>query len=407
MIRTQTYGISLLLAMLFFCNSIVKCQDTVAKEPVILPNKLARNVETCSDTSVNFLLPIHSLIENAQIYETPFNLYRYWLITLNTYAARITNKENYNLSLSNKIRDTDYRKMNVIGGEKVTCVDDAAVAFLIEKCKNERIVMLNEDHISSNHRILAGILLDSLVKYGFNYFGAEGIGLLHNRLFTIYKTGYYTHDPMFANLVRKAIKNNFSVFGYDVDASGKDREIQQAENIFNNTFAKDTNAKVFIYAGFGHIHEKEGETKNMMAIEFFLLSGINPLTINQSELFDTVNVISIIDTVNLQKHRMITDICLANSITYDWYAEKSGYVPYQIEIPQHIANQAVADSLMYIVSIFRSEEYQQDKTAIPVYNYLLDNAATQITVKLPPNDDYLYVIKNRFGEAVVELKIKK
>jgi hypothetical protein len=377
-------------------------QDTLTLEH---PFQVVGKKEISADTSVNYLLPIYLLSEKSNEYENSGFWRDYWTVVSNHFS-RISNKDTAKQELSNKVRSFDYRKQNTISNQNVSYCNDSVLQILIQKCKDEKIVMLNEDHISSNHRIFAAILLDSLTKYNFRYFGAEGISiydtLLNNRKFANTNTGYYTRDPMFANLIRKAIKNNYCVFGYE--AYGKDRDIKQAENIFNNTFAIDTNAKVFIYAGFGHIHEKEGTTKNNMAREFYLLSGINPLTINQAELFDTINFLSIVDTVNLQNNRMTTDICLANNISYDLYAEKSAYVSYQIKIPEHIANQATIDSLMYVVSIFRLEEYQQDKTAIPIYNYLLDNATTKITVKLP-SDDYLYVIKNRFGEVLIESKM--
>ncbi|MDR2511198.1 MAG: hypothetical protein LBC89_01790, partial [Bacteroidales bacterium] len=345
-------------------------------------------------------LPIQQLIEKAQDYADN-NFYRDWLMYLTTYYARISNKHELNLFLANELYKTDYRANNFINREQTLCINDSALSFLIEKCKKERVVMLNENHASSNHRILAAILIDSLAKYGFSYFGAEGISVydtaIDDRKFAIFKSGYYTRDPMFANMIRTAKQKGYTVFCYD--ARGKDRDKKQAQNIFDKAFAKDATIKLFVYAGFGHIHEAEGKTKNNMAREFLLLSGINPLTIDQADFFDSINHLSIIDTTNLKNHRMTTDMYVANNISYDWYAEKSGYVSYEISISQNIANQALKESLMFVVSIFREEEYQKDKSAIPVYNYLLDNNSTKIDVKLP-KDTYLYLIKNRFGDVI-------
>jgi hypothetical protein len=84
------------------------------------------------------------------------------------------------------------------------------------------------------------------------------------------------------------------------------------------------------------------------------------------------------------------------SISYDWYAKKSWHQTHEISIPKNIANQAIKYSLMFIVSIFREEEYKKNISTVPVYNYLLDDNSTIIDVKLP-KDKYLYLIKKQVG----------
>ena len=55
--------------------------------------------------------------------------------------------------------------------------------------------------------------------------------------------------------------------------------------------------------------------------------------------------------------------------------------------------QAQIELLMFIISVFVADEYQRDKTAIPVYNHLINNNATQINIKLKERE-YYFTIKN-------------
>ncbi|MBK7637262.1 MAG: hypothetical protein IPJ13_25495 [Saprospiraceae bacterium] len=45
------------------------------------------------------------------------------------------------------------------------------------------------------------------------------------------KSGYYTKEPQFGNLVRAAHKKGFKIFGYESNGhtNGKEREINQAK----------------------------------------------------------------------------------------------------------------------------------------------------------------------------------
>jgi hypothetical protein len=58
------------------------------------------------------------------------------------------------------------------------------------------------------------------------------------------------------------------------------REVNQAKNL-NNILKNDPKAKILVHAGHGHIWEKGGNII-FMAEYFKILSGIDPITINQS-----------------------------------------------------------------------------------------------------------------------------
>jgi hypothetical protein len=395
MTRTQILGISI-VAILFSACASSKNLKTSANIKLGSPWEITFKSDINLDSTINYLQPILLLKKYENNYFSPESKWQ-WLQAFPSFFSRISNKEDELKTLINQWRNWT----KIITDSNALASNEGAINYLIEKCKNERVVMLNENHFAPNNRILASILLDSLAKYGFNYFAAEAIfdSNLNNRNFANANSGFYTREPMFANLIRKAVENGYNVFGYDYYTNNREKE--EAQNIYEQTFARDTAIKLFVYAGFGHIIEQEQSNDNKMAREFFLMSGIDPLSIEQTEyLTDAISLI-VIDTVNLKNRRMKCDISIANNISYDWYAERSGYLTYEIFIDENIANQAIKDSLMFVVSVCREEEYKKDKTAIPVYNYLLDDDATKIYIKLP-KDKYVYLIKNRLGDVVYE-----
>ena len=65
----------------------------------------------------------------------------------------------------------------------------------------------------------------------------------------------------------------------------KEREIGQADNLYNKTFKKDPDSKVLVLAGIDHILEKPNKNgKKWMAAIFKEKYPIDPLTISQTHL---------------------------------------------------------------------------------------------------------------------------
>ena len=365
------------------------------------PFDIGRKWEILEDTTINYLMPVFQLEKCEPNYTDNYSKGD-WLQAYGTFVSRLTNASNNIQATINQWRNLIYLRGRIVSADNAASTDNTALFDLIQKCKNERIVMINENHFAPNHRILAEIILDSLYNYGFRYLAMEAIWendtMLNKRGYVVSNTGYYSREPMMANLVRKAIDKGYYVFGYDDFTS--DREKNQALNIFQKTFATDSLYKVLVLAGFGHINEADG-AKKMMAREFFLLSGINPLTIEQIEYVTEDAFLMVLDTATIRNRRATCDIFVANNFNYELFATKSGYKNYNINIPEEIAKQSKTQSLMFIVSIFKTNEYMKDKTAIPVYNRVLNNDLLNISIILPDNN-YCYLIKNRYGEIVYQ-----
>ena len=362
------------------------------------PFDIAKEWEMLEDSTINYVMPVFQLKNHEENYKDNLMNRGTWIQAYGTFISRLSNEEKEVLSTAAEFRNPYDLKYNVVSSNNALKTDEAALHYLIEKCKDERVVMLNENHFTPRNRMFCEILLDSLYNYGFRYFGMEAVfeneTVLNDRGFATTRTGFYTREPMMANLIRKAIHKGYYVFGYDDFTSERERE--EAVNIYNKTFAKDSLSRVLIFAGFGHINEA-AIPKACMAREFFILTGIDPLTIEQ-QLFATEDAyLMVLDTTTLKNRNNVCDIFIANNIDYELFANKSGYKNYSITIPEEVAAQA--QTLMFVVSIYKADEYEKDKTAIPVYNYLLNNDLSEITIKLPEGR-YCYVIRNRYGDVI-------
>ncbi|WP_143000907.1 hypothetical protein [Flavobacterium saliperosum] len=161
---------------------------------------------------------------------------------------------------------------------------------ILEKAKNEKLVMFNENHFYPNHRILLTKLLPELKKSGFRYFALETLdekkdSILNKGGKLDMETGFYTREQYFAELIRTAQSLGFQFVAYENQDKCKDREMGQADNLYNNTFAIDNNAKVIVLAGISHITEQpDANGKKWMAQIFKEKYRIDPLTFSQTHL---------------------------------------------------------------------------------------------------------------------------
>ena len=162
-----------------------------------------------------------------------------------------------------------------------------AVEYIVNRSKKEQIIIINEAHHQPLHRVFTESLLEGLYKNGYRYFGMEALAedsLINIRKWPLQDDGYYVAEPQFGNMIRKALKIGFVVFGYESSGNGKIREIGQAKNI-QKILAKNPDAKMLLHCGFSHVVEgKVPVWGKAMAGELKSRSGINPLTIDQVEL---------------------------------------------------------------------------------------------------------------------------
>lgn len=149
--------------------------------------------------------------------------------------------------------------------------------------KDQRIIMINENHYFPEHRVFTTSLLDSLFKQGFKYLALEDLAnsktSINTREVLFESDGYYINEVMYAEMVRKAKKIGFKLISYDNnDAWNISERDSLGAMELKKVFNKNPNTKMVIHCGFGHVD------KHQKVLAYFINKelGINPLTISQT-----------------------------------------------------------------------------------------------------------------------------
>jgi len=193
---------------------------------------------------------------------------------------------------------------------------------LIKLMGEERVTMFNESHFQPAHRQMISCLLPQLKQKGYKYLAIEAIEekakTLTKRGFPTLQSGFYIRDFAMSNLIRQAISLGYILVNYESKNREKNREFEQATNLYKNTILKDPRSKVLVLAGHSHIDEAGLTNRKWMAEYFYEISGINPLTINQ-ERFSNKNLKAGLDSstfiVMKPKNKLVysNDIYLINN----------------------------------------------------------------------------------------------
>ncbi|MDP4129900.1 MAG: hypothetical protein Q8939_07050, partial [Bacteroidota bacterium] len=158
-----------------------------------------------------------------------------------------------------------------------------------------RVIMLNEAYNKPVHRAFAISLMDELYKRGFRYLAMEMLNPepdqeLHK---LTYKTGHFAAEPVAGEMIRIALDMGFQLLAYEDphadQHSATERDSIQASRIYQ-VLKEDSTAKIFVYAGYGHIAEQSPSNDYIpMGMAFKKMSGIDPLTIDQTDMTEESN----------------------------------------------------------------------------------------------------------------------
>ncbi|NAS29564.1 hypothetical protein GTQ40_01135 [Flavobacteriaceae bacterium R38] len=167
---------------------------------------------------------------------------------------------------------------------------ESAADYILEESKSNQIIIINEAHHNSFHRMFSKSLLQRLYDNGYRNLGLEALGngerfdsLLLKRKYPVLDTGYYIKDPQFGDLIRTALEIGYNVFPYEQtkNVNRKLREIEQAKNI-QKVIETKPGEKFIIHCGFDHVLEgKHSSWEKAMAERLKEYTGIDPFTINQ------------------------------------------------------------------------------------------------------------------------------
>lgn len=168
----------------------------------------------------------------------------------------------------------------------------SAVEWIAARSRQYQVVMVNEAHHKPQTRLLTLALLPELRTLGFKYLAAETFA--EDPLKAGYPSrhsGYYTREPIFAEIMREAARLGFELIPYEatgeaLNASQQSRETAQAKRIAE-VLVRDPAARILVHAGYGHI-SKHARTQpgsaDPMAVEFMQATGLPILSVDQTKL---------------------------------------------------------------------------------------------------------------------------
>ncbi len=296
---------------------------------------------------------------------------------------------------------------------------------------NRRVVMINEAHHVPQHRAVTLALLRALREDGFTHFAAETLYEsdihLNERGFPTAQSGAYIVEPMYASLIREALRLGFVVVPYEArDAAHGQRERGQAENLMRRVFEANPDARLLIHAGYAHIDES-GDIAGAatMAQELAAMLGSDPLTIDQTVMSErsapqfehpiyrrltedgaltapTIFLNDDLEPWTLTRGRR--DVTLFLPRTNDvrgrpsWLATTEGRT--EVPVAEAAMEQLAAASGPLLIRAFRAEEYAEPD-AIPHDQYVVEHGA-----KLPPlflsRGDYIVILDDADGTRRAE-----
>ena len=172
-----------------------------------------------------------------------------------------------------------------------------AKTYILQIAKKNRVMMINIAQNKPQTTVFTTSLLASLYQQGYHFLAMEMLDNTSTRpVLTINAaTGYYCNEPTAGELIRKALEIGFTLLpyadgpflDYNKEHNVNQREYAQAQHIYDFLQKKDSTEKILVVASYNHIEEgaRQGE-RIPMAAYFKIISGIDPLTIDQTEMIE-------------------------------------------------------------------------------------------------------------------------
>jgi hypothetical protein len=185
-----------------------------------------------------------------------------------------------------------------------------AIAEIVKRARQTRVVILNENHETSRGRAFGLEVTRALRPLGYSLLAVEaltnrkgatppGSARLLGANAVPLDAGFYTKDPVFADMIVQAIRIGYRTAAYEnVPENGSaespaDREQGQAQNLLN-FISNEPKAKLLVFVGLSHVAESPlpgggGAAMEWMAARLKRMAGVDPLTIDQASLNETAN----------------------------------------------------------------------------------------------------------------------
>ena len=167
-----------------------------------------------------------------------------------------------------------------------------AVDGIATLARDRRIVVINEAHHVAQTRVLTLQLLPKLREFGYTHLAVEGLDErdreLATRGYPVQTSGTYVREPLYGEIVRRALQLGYVVVPYDSarpEADAESREEDQARHIVERVFHPAPDARLLVHAGYAHAHKRAGYLDaEPMALRLKRKTGFDPLTVDQTLL---------------------------------------------------------------------------------------------------------------------------
>jgi hypothetical protein len=327
-------------------------------------------------------------------------------------------KKSYNTKLEDSIYSSLANQTDLFAGVEFK----DAKKYIIEKSSHQKVVMINESHNKPLHRAFTASLLEEFFAMGFRYLAMETLNQFANASLKQVNvlTGHYTCEPVGGELVRKALQLGFTLIAYEdsnYTHTINQREFTQAENIYR-ILQKDPNAKILVHAGDKHIEEgAKTDDRIPMAAYFKIVSGINPLTIDQTSLTEqsTSEYGAAVYDYYVKKNAFVTPVVLLKNNRPKDMLDLNLFDMYIMHPPTKYRNgrptwnamngwkketaiQPIYQTLFF-VQAFYEKEYQEKLVGKLV-------PADQTYITAPDGYYYLYLQKGRYQLVYRDMQYK-
>jgi hypothetical protein len=248
-------------------------------------------------SNLHYLFPFYHAFRDEQKFVKIYSLKGYYdeLSQYFAFAGDYQSALHYLVKSYDSVDDASRKKVFRMaeGIKEIEHVD--ARHYIYFAAKTRRVVMINEAYDKPLHRAFTFSLLADLYREGFHYLAMEMLNNFSNHSLSrlTMHTGYYTAEPVAGELVRSALAMGYTLVSYEDTAAtvhtDNQRDSIQAENIFE-VLRKDTAAKILVHAAYAHISKTPGANGYIpMGLAFKRISGIDPLTIDQTDMTEESN----------------------------------------------------------------------------------------------------------------------
>lgn len=286
----------------------------------------------------------------------------------------------------------------------------SAQEYLLKRAGETEILILNEAHHYPSHRIFARKLLAGLWAQGYRYLGIEAltmVGDFKQPTYPLSSLGYYCNEPMFAHFIREAIGLGFILFPYESSKLGKERELEQATNIAN--FLKENSVgKTFIYCGYSHNYECElPEWEKAMAGRLKELTGLNPLTVDQTS-FNGISEIPLNESVvfvDSSKQSFMRSACLDIYVFHPPISFKEEKEIWKTSIAsQKVKVDFLPTQVAYPVLVFCFNSLKEVKNGVPFDCVEVLNETENEWICTPDNQEFMLYALDK-NKKIIPLKL--